>query len=549
MKQILPLRRFVSPVLIKMSTRSKSIQIDDEVAKLLALKAQLGPQEKHGKKTILKYPKGTRDIEPHQMVVREKVMGKIIDVFKKHGAESIDTPVFELKEVLTGKYGEDSKLIYDLADQGGEILALRYDLTVPFARYCAMNKIKAIKRYHIGKVYRRDQPAITRGRFREFYQCDFDIAGQYEGLLPDSECIKIVCEILDSLDVGSYCVKINHRKLLDGLLAVCGVPSNSFNAICSAIDKLDKAEWEEVRSEMVNEKHLDPKAADEIGKFVLMKGGHELAETLLANEQLSANKNAVAGLKDIQTILEFCDVLGIADRVSFDMSLARGLDYYTGVIYEAILLGNTSSDAQQSATESQTNTVSQVNGTEASGDDKSKKTEVGEEGMETENINVGSIAGGGRYDNLVGMFDSKNQKVPCVGVSIGIERLLAIIERREIEASKQAGQLKLRTIETEVIVASAQKKFHLHRLRLCNELWSAGIKTEFSYKINPRMLDQLQYAEENRIPWAVIIGESEITDDCVTLRNIETRVEERIARSEMISILKQRLSSSQSAAE
>lgn len=160
-------------------------RIDEEVAKLLALKAQLGEENgPSSQKLILKTPKGTRDYNPQQMALRMGVLEKVIAVFKKHGAEAIDTPVFELKDVLTGKYGEDSKLIYDLKDQGGEILALRYDLTVPLARYLACNKISNIKRYHIAKVYRRDNPAMTRGRYREFYQCDFDIAGTYDPLLP-----------------------------------------------------------------------------------------------------------------------------------------------------------------------------------------------------------------------------------------------------------------------------------------------------------------------------------------------------------------------------
>lgn len=148
------------------------LQIDEAVEKLKALKLELGDDnDKSSGKLILKSAKGTRDFHPEQMAVREKVLDKIIKVFKCHGAVTIDTPVFELKEVLTGKYGEDSKLIYDLKDQGGEILSLRYDLTVPFARYVAMNKISSIKRYQIAKVYRRDQPSISRGRYREFYQC------------------------------------------------------------------------------------------------------------------------------------------------------------------------------------------------------------------------------------------------------------------------------------------------------------------------------------------------------------------------------------------
>jgi histidyl-tRNA synthetase len=149
--------------------------------------------------------------------------------------------VFELRKVLTGKYGEDSKLIYDLADQGGEICSLRYDLTVPFARWLAMNPhVQQIKRYHIAKVYRRDQPAMSKGRMREFYQCDFDIAGTYDAMLPDAEVLRIAMEILDSLEVGKYTIKINHRKILDGLFAICGVPADKISQISSAVDKLDK---------------------------------------------------------------------------------------------------------------------------------------------------------------------------------------------------------------------------------------------------------------------------------------------------------------------
>jgi len=143
--------------------------------------------------------------------------------------------------VLTGKYGEDSKLIYDLADQGGEICSLRYDLTVPFARWLAMNpQITSIKRYHIAKVYRRDQPAMAKGRMREFYQCDFDIAGVYDPMLPDAEILRIAMEILDSLNIGKYTIKTNHRKILDGLFEVCGVPAEKIRQISSAVDKLDK---------------------------------------------------------------------------------------------------------------------------------------------------------------------------------------------------------------------------------------------------------------------------------------------------------------------
>lgn len=188
-----------------------------------------------------KIPKGTRDFIPIQMALRKKAFKTITDVFLKHGAVEIDTPVFELKETLTGKYGEDSKLIYDLQDQGGELLSLRYDLTVPFARYLALKNISNIKRFHIAKVYRRDNPALSKGRFREFYQCDFDIAGNYDLMLPDAEVIKVLDEILTNLCLGEFVIKVNSRKLLDAMVELSGAPKQKFKQICSSIDKLDKA--------------------------------------------------------------------------------------------------------------------------------------------------------------------------------------------------------------------------------------------------------------------------------------------------------------------
>lgn len=231
-------------------------------------------KKKSSGKIELKTPKGTRDFGPFEMAIREKVFNVVTSVFKRHGAVSIDTPVFELKEILMGKYGEDSKLIYDLADQGGESCALRYDLTVPFARYLAMNRsIKSIKRYHIGKVYRRDQPAMTKGRMREFIQCDFDIAGPTtEKMLTDAELFKIMISVLTELDIGPFVMKFNHRCLLDGIFEVCGVPVERFRPICSAVDKLDKEPWQAVKSEMVNEKGLSEDVADAIGKYVKCKG-------------------------------------------------------------------------------------------------------------------------------------------------------------------------------------------------------------------------------------------------------------------------------------
>jgi histidyl-tRNA synthetase len=173
--------------------------------------------------------------------LRDRLFQTVTDVFKRHGATTLDTPVFELKEILSGKYGEDSKLIYDLQDQGGELCSLRYDLTVPLARWLAMNpSVQSFKRYQIAKVYRRDQPAMTKGRMREFYQCDFDIAGSYDAMIPDAEVLKIVTDVFEALKWDSYTIKINHRKILDGMFKAAGVKEELIRPISSAVDKLDK---------------------------------------------------------------------------------------------------------------------------------------------------------------------------------------------------------------------------------------------------------------------------------------------------------------------
>ncbi|XP_061092752.1 histidine--tRNA ligase isoform X2 [Conger conger] len=484
---------------LKIEKASKE-QIDEEVAKLLELKAQIGDD---GKQPFqLKTAKGTRDFNPKQMAIRGRVFNTIVNCFKRHGAETIDTPVFELKETLTGKYGEDSKLIYDLKDQGGELLSLRYDLTVPFARYLAMNKITNIKRYHIAKVYRRDNPAMTRGRYREFYQCDFDIAGQYDPMIPDAECLKIVHEILSDLDLGDFRIKVNDRRILDGMFAVCGVPDEKFRTICSTVDKLDKVPWEDVKNEMVNEKGLAPEAADLIGEYVSLQGGVDLAEKLLQDPKLSQSKQACAGLTDMKQLFIYLELFKATDKVVFDLSLARGLDYYTGVIYEAVL-------------------------TQAG---PSPVTPQGEEA-----VSVGSVAGGGRYDGLVGMFDPKGRKVPCVGVSIGIERVFSIMEQKA-EASGE----RVRTTETQVMVASAQKNLLEERLKLATELWDAGVKAEVMYKKNPKLLSQLQHCEDSGIPLVAILGEQELKDGVVKLRNVATREEVDVSRADLVEEVKNR---------
>ncbi|KAI8463085.1 MAG: hypothetical protein J3K34DRAFT_158180 [Monoraphidium minutum] len=428
------------------------------------------------------------------MAIREAAFGSIAAVFKRHGAVSIDTPVFELRETLTGKYGEDSKLIYDLADQGGEALSLRYDLTVPFARYVAVNQVGNIKRYHIGKVYRRDQPQMNRGRFREFFQCDFDIAGSYPAMVPDAEVLKVLVEILDDLDLGAYEVKLNHRGLLDAMLDIAGVPSQKFRAICSAIDKLDKEPWPAVRREMVEDKGLPGAVADKIGEFVVLRGEPNalLAKLTEAAHPLALHPGSAAALADLGALFGYLAAMGALGRISFDLSLARGLDYYTGVIYEAVLLG----------------------------------------------ANVGSIAAGGRYDRLVGMFSGKD--VPAVGVSIGIERVFAIMEARLRERAAEAGAA-IRATETQVLVASIGNGLQPKRMELASQLWAAGIKAEFGFKPNPKMGDQLGYALEQGIPLMVLFGEDEITSGRVKVKDMGAKVEEDVPLGDLVDDLRARV--------
>mmetsp|Transcript_1016 Transcript_1016/g.1466 ORF Transcript_1016/g.1466 Transcript_1016/m.1466 type:complete len:867 (-) Transcript_1016:303-2903(-) len=437
-----------------------------------------------------KIAKGTRDYMPEQMMIREEAFQIIRRVFRAHGAVEIDTPVFERKETLTGKYGEDSKLIYDLADQGGELLALRYDLTVPFARFLSLHSVGNIKRFHIGKVYRRDQPALARGRYREFYQCDFDIAGVYGRMVPDSECLAVVCDILDALPIGDFGVKLNHRRLLDAILDICGVPSDKFRTICSAVDKLDKSPWEEVKREMVEDKGLAEDVADKIGTFVVEKGEPlAMYNKLMDGKRFGSHAGALDAMEDLRILFEYLGAMDKLKFISFDLSLARGLDYYTGVIYEAVCM--------------------------------SGKTQVG------------SIGGGGRYDNLVSMFQESGKLTPCVGVSVGIERVFTLMEARVME--KQGGTLKQPSVT--VLVASIGDGMMKERMKLTKTLWNAKISAEFSQKENPKLKFEIASALDRSIPFMVIVGEEELKENKCKIKDLNAEQEELVLVDDLVSTL------------
>jgi histidyl-tRNA synthetase len=393
----------------------------------------MAPKEK---KLQMKVVKGMKDCDGPDIVLRQKMFDTITGVFKLFGAVQLDTPVVELTEILAGKYGEDSKLIYNLADQGGEEASLRYDLTVPFARYLAMNpSITTMTRWQLGKVYRRDQPAMTKGRLREFYQLDIDIAGQFDPMIADAECLSIANRVFKALGWDNFTIKLNNRKVLDGIFEVCGVPTDKLRPISSAVDKLDKLPWAEVRREMVEEKGLAEDVADKIGGYVLQKGQVDLLDKLKADETLMGNTRMKEGVKDMELLFEYLTAYGALDKISFDLSLARGLDYYTGVIFEVVTEGSAG--------------LIPVAGSRTSSK-KSAKTGVTEDEDRSSDpsVGVGSVAAGGRYDNLVGMFSKK--QIPCVGISFGIERILAITKMK-LAADKNSHPLRRTEIDVMVM--------------------------------------------------------------------------------------------------
>ncbi|KAK0234158.1 hypothetical protein IW262DRAFT_1334735 [Armillaria fumosa] len=505
--------------------------------------------EKKKERILLKTPKGTRDYGPSEMFCRLHIERIVKDAFTLFGGSCLDTPVFERKDVLTGKYGEDSKLIFDLMDQGGEQLALRYDHTVPLARWLAMTGGGGQgKVWQVGKVYRRDQPVMSKGRMREFMQADFDISGTFDPMIPDAEIVSLLCTILNNLDLGDYTIKINHRKILDGIFTVCGVPEDKIRTISSAVDKLDKLPWVEVKKEMTEEKGLDSGVADKIGEYVKHKGGPELLDILTSDATLMANKSAKEGVEDMALLFNFLKAYQVLDKISFDLSLARGLDYYTGLIYEAIVEASAPPGFKADASADSTPTPKPKS--------KSKSKDAGEdEEVDESQVGVGSIAAGGRYDNLVGQFasaaasESKSSKksaasTPCIGVSIGMDRIFALLWPKWVG---QGGRCK----DTLVYVMAAGDGLLEERMELARDLRAAGIKTDFLAKKKPKLPVQFAAGEKDEVPFAIILGGDELKAGLVTVKEqrwefkdgVKVKVESadkgtKVKRDELIAWLK-----------
>ncbi|KAL2132948.1 hypothetical protein VTI74DRAFT_3138 [Chaetomium olivicolor] len=449
-------------------------------------------------KGSLKTAKGTRDWVGGDLLLRDHIFRTITTILDRHGGIPFDTPVFELRSILSEKYGEESRLIYNVEDQGGEALSLRYDLTVPFARWLSMRSdVQHIKRYQIAKVYRRDQPAIARGRLREFYQCDFDIAGVYDAMIPDAEVLCIAGEVFEAFGIG-VTVKVNHRKLLDGMFEVAGVPREKIRATSSAVDKLDKAPWEEVRRELL-EKGLSEEVADRVGWYVQRSGSmREMLENLTSDAELSANKSVVEGLAEMTLLESYLEAMDVADNVSFDLSLARGLDYYSGLIYEVVTYPDPSNPAT---------------------------------------TQVGSIAAGGRYDGLVGMYGRR--ALPCIGISFGVDRIFTILDARR--RKKNASDLGGRKAEV-YIMAFGGKEFDgllLERMRVARQLWAAGIRAEFIAKVKPKLVQQFNASEG--VPVTVILGQEEVDSGQVRIKRLHVGAKDTEAKDKGQLVPKEKL--------
>ncbi|CAI4814447.1 BCN_G0055430.mRNA.1.CDS.1 [Saccharomyces cerevisiae] len=515
-----------SSSIIRMSSATAAATSAPAANAANALKASKAP--KKGKLQVsLKTPKGTKDWADSDMVIREAIFSTLSGLFKKHGGVTIDTPVFELREILAGKYGEDSKLIYNLEDQGGELCSLRYDLTVPFARYVAMNNIQSIKRYHIAKVYRRDQPAMTKGRMREFYQCDFDVAGTFESMVPDSECLSILVEGLTSLGIKDFKIKLNHRKILDGIFQIAGVKDEDVRKISSAVDKLDKSPWEAVKKEMTEEKGQSEETADKIGEYVKLNGSlKEIHAVLSADANITLNEKAKQGLDDIATLMKYTEAFDIDSFISFDLSLARGLDYYTGLIYEVV---TSASAPPENASELK------------------KKAKSAEDASEF--VGVGSIAAGGRYDNLVNMFSEasgkKSTQIPCVGISFGVERIFSLIKQR-INSSTT---IKPTATQVFVMAFGGGKDWTGYlpeRMKVTKQLWDAGIEAEYVYKAKANPRKQFDAAEKAGCHIAVILGKEEYLEGKLRVKRLGQEFAdddgELVSAADIVPIVQEKLS-------
>jgi histidyl-tRNA synthetase len=403
--------------------------------------------------------KGFRDYLPQDQIARNKIISKIQSVFERFGFEPMDTPALESYELLGGKYGEEGEqLMYKFEDQGGRKVALRYDLTVPLSRFIANNQglVMPFKRYQIGSVWRAEKP--QKGRFREFMQCDADIVGS-SSELADAEIIAIFNEAFKALEVGEVEVKINNRKYINLSLEALQVSEKKCPEFMRIMDKVDKVGREKTQG-------------------MLKEAG--FAKTILSDYEAEMQKQIFSYQEEFQNLLGSFEV----SNVKFNPFLMRGMDYYTGIIFEFVL---------------------------------------------KEKPEFGSIAGGGRYDNLIGKLAEKD--LPAVGCSIGMDRLFAALQ----DAGKIAPQT-----AAEVIIFNLDKKLTAEYLNMATNLRNAGVDCEIFYE-TAKLDKQFKYAQSKNIQVAVIFGQEEAQNKKVNIKNLMEKRQETVGLEDLITEVKSML--------
>ncbi|MCE3008543.1 MAG: histidine--tRNA ligase [Bacteroidetes bacterium] len=446
-------------------------------------------------------PSGTRDFLPHETLNRQYLFGVIRQVFAKFGYQPIETPAMEKLSVLTGKYGEEGdQLIFKILNNGDYLSkvdeallarrdskalipqlaerALRYDLTVPFARYVVMHQNELafpFKRYQIQPVWRADRP--QKGRYREFYQCDVDVVGS-NSLLHEAEFIAIYDEVLSTLGLRDFSIRLNHRALLQSLTELAGVP-DQFADVCVAIDKLDKIGPDGVAREL-SERGLRPEAAQQILSLIGLKGSPQAMLDELG-PLVAATPSGSRGIAELREVLRLAEYMGIRQaKVEIDLTLARGLSYYTGTIFEVV----------------------------------------------SHEVQMGSLGGGGRYDNLTGMFGRNG--LSGAGISLGAERIYDVLE-----ALGLFGQLPHQGTQV-LILHTAEAE--ADECRMLSQLRSCGIASE-RYPEPAKLGKQFGYADKKRIPWCVLYGAEERQEGLLSLKNMQTGEQQRLTPHALLAIL------------
>lgn len=446
-------------------------------------------------------PKGTRDFSPQEMAKRNYIFDTIKSVFLLYGFQQIETPAMENLSTLMGKYGEEGdKLLFKILNSGDylknapdDLLAckdyihlitkvsekgLRYDLTVPFARYVVQHRNELqmpFKRYQIQPVWRADRP--QRGRYREFYQCDADVVGS-DSLLNEVELVSIIDEVFKRFGINIV-IKLNNRKVLSGIAEVIGAPEKIVD-ITVAIDKMDKIGLDNVNAELA-EKGLSQEAIDTLRPLLTLSGSNE--EKLATLEQLLASSEVgLKGLEEIKFILKTVGSLNLKSSLEVDVSLARGLNYYTGTILEVKAL----------------------------------------------DVEMGSICGGGRYDNLTGVFGMDG--LSGVGFSFGADRIFDVLNMLNLYPAET-------NATTKVIFINFGDSEAVACLRHMAELRQAGISCEL-YPESTKMKKQMNYANAKGIPFVAMVGESEMQNGMIAIKNMVTGEQNNYTIEQAIELLK-----------